>query len=95
MTLVTILYVLCALLLFYSNNKANIVHHLSKCATPGKSQRYTRVSVLTIKVKGGATYHVSHAVMRMFLIDVTISKVSTPVNHREVQEHWLSLTRGA
>lgn len=33
--------------------------------------------------------------MRMFLIDVTISKVIVPVNHMEVQMHWLFVTQDA
>lgn len=40
-------------------------------------------------------WHISHTVMRMFLIDVTISKVTPPVNHSEHWEHWLSFTQDA
>lgn len=51
--------------------------------------------MLKIKVRPNATWHISHIVMRVFLIDVTISKVTVPVNHGEVQEHWLSFTQDA
>ena len=39
--------------------------------------------------------HKSYCNEDVFLIDVTISKVTVPVNHRKVCEQWLFVTQDA
>lgn len=76
-------------------NKVNCMHLLCESPNWGNPRGKQKVSMLKIKVRSTTPRHISHPVTRAFLIDVTISNVTVPVNHTEVLEHWLFFTQDA
>lgn len=77
--------------------KPSSVHILHQCPTGGNPRG--KLKVLCAEDKSALRCNVLHKSPNneglFFLIDATISKVTTPVNHREVEEHRLSFTQDA